>query len=87
MELQEKVGHFPTRPGVYRMFDAQGRVLYVGKAKNLRARVRSYFREGADGRAHVRFLMARVADIEFVATDTEKEALILENTLIKRHHP
>ncbi|MDF1553563.1 MAG: excinuclease ABC subunit UvrC [Deferrisomatales bacterium] len=87
MELQEKVGHFPTRPGVYRMFDAQGRVLYVGKAKNLRARVRSYFREGADGRAHVRFLMARVVDIEFVATDTEKEALILENTLIKRHHP
>lgn len=87
MDLKEKVSHFPTRPGVYRMCDAQGRVLYVGKAKNLRARVRSYFREGADGRAQVRFLMAKVADIEFVATDTEKEALILENTLIKRHHP
>jgi excinuclease ABC subunit C len=87
MDLQEKVSHFPTRPGVYRMADAQGRVLYVGKAKNLRARVRSYFREGGDGRVHVRFLMAKVADIEFVATDTEKEALILENTLIKRHRP
>ncbi len=86
-ELEAKVTRFPTRPGVYLMKDAQGRVLYVGKAKNLRARVRTYFREGADGRARVRFLMARVADVDFVVTDTEKEALILENTLIKRHRP
>ncbi|WP_025322118.1 excinuclease ABC subunit UvrC [Deferrisoma camini] len=86
-ELEAKVARFPTRPGVYLMKDAQGRVLYVGKAKNLRARVRTYFREGADGRPRVRFLMARVADVDFVVTDTEKEALILENTLIKRHRP
>lgn len=86
-ELEQKVARFPTRPGVYLMKDAEGRVLYVGKAKNLRARVRTYFREGADGRLRVRFLMARVADIDFVVTDTEKEALILENTLIKRHRP
>ena len=87
MDLEAKVSHFPTRPGVYLMKDARGRVLYVGKAKNLRARVRSYFREGGDGRLRVRFLMGRVADIDFVVTDTEKEALILENTLIKRHRP
>ncbi|NTU59559.1 MAG: excinuclease ABC subunit UvrC [Deltaproteobacteria bacterium] len=87
MELSEKVGHFPSLPGVYLMRDASARVLYVGKAKDLRARVRNYFREGADGRASVRFLMARVVDVDFVVTDTEKEALILENTLIKRHRP
>lgn len=87
MELSEKVSGFPGLPGVYLMKDAAGRVLYVGKAKDLRARVRNYFREGADGRPMVRFLMARVADIDFVVTDSEKEALILENTLIKRHRP
>jgi len=87
MELREKVSHFPAGPGVYRMVDAQGKVLYVGKAKDLRARVRTYLRDGADGRPRVRLLMARVADIECVVTDSEKEALILENTLIKRHRP
>lgn len=87
MELIQKVAHFPNRPGVYLMRDGSGRVLYVGKAKDLRARVRTYLREGADGRPRVRFLMARVADIDIVVTDSEKEALILENTLIKRHRP
>jgi excinuclease ABC subunit C len=69
------------------MKDRRGKVLYVGKAKDLRTRVRSYFREGADGRPRIRFLMARVVDIDYVVTDSEKEALILENTLIKRHRP
>ncbi len=87
MELIQKVAHFPNRPGVYLMRDGSGRVLYVGKAKDLRARVRNYLREGADGRPRVRFLMARVADIDIMVTDSEKEALILENTLIKRHRP
>ena len=87
MDLQKKVSRFPSRPGVYLMKDAQGRVLYVGKAKDLRVRVRSYFREGGDGRASIRHLMARTADLDFVVTDSEKEALILENTLIKRHRP
>lgn len=87
MDLREKVSHLPNRPGVYRMTDHHGRVLYVGKAKDLRARVRTYLRDGADGRPRVRFLMARVADIEYLVTDSEKEALILENTLIKRHRP
>jgi excinuclease ABC subunit C len=64
-----------------------GTVLYVGKAKNLRSRVRSYFRKSGDGRFRIQFLIPNVDDIEFLVTDTEKEALILENTLIKEHKP
>nr|WP_320049813.1 excinuclease ABC subunit UvrC [uncultured Desulfuromonas sp.] len=75
-----------TRPGVYLMSDADGRVLYVGKARNLRARLRNYVR-GEDSRAHVQFLLRRVVRVETIVTDTEKEALILENTLIKKHKP
>jgi excinuclease ABC subunit C len=79
--------NFPNSPGVYIMKGGAGTILYVGKAKNLRARIRSYFTKSSDSRYHIRFLMARVADIEYIVTDTEKEALILENTLIKKHHP
>ena len=78
---------YPTLPGVYLMRDANGLVLYVGKAKNLRNRLRSYFSAGGDGRAHIRFLMEKVTQIETIVTDTEKEALLLENTLIKKHRP
>ncbi len=78
---------FPTAPGVYLMKDAEGLVLYVGKAKNLRNRLRSYFSAAGDGRAHIRFLMNRAEQVETIVTDTEKEALILENTLIKKHRP
>ncbi|WP_240746408.1 excinuclease ABC subunit UvrC [Trichloromonas acetexigens] len=77
----------PDVPGVYLMKGAEGAVLYVGKAKRLRQRLRSYFSETGDGRAQIRFLMARVQEIETIVTDTEKEALILENTLIKKHRP
>ena len=78
---------FPTTPGVYVMKAEDGVVLYVGKAKNLRARLRTYFAAGGDGRAHVRFLLGRVHDVETIVTDTEKEALLLENTLIKKYRP
>jgi excinuclease ABC subunit C len=78
---------YPTLPGVYMMLDSHGLVLYVGKAKNLRNRLRSYFSAGGDGRAHIRFLMEKVTQIETIVTDTEKEALLLENTLIKKHRP
>ncbi|HKK01886.1 MAG TPA: excinuclease ABC subunit UvrC, partial [Desulfuromonadales bacterium] len=78
---------FPTAAGVYLMKGADGAVLYVGKAKNLRSRLRSYFSATGDGRHHVRFLMSRVRDVETIVTDTEKEALILENTLIKKYRP
>ncbi len=78
---------YPTRPGVYLMKGEDGVVLYVGKAQNLRARLRSYLRPEQDNRPQIRFLMARTATIETIVTDTEKEALILENTLIKAHRP
>lgn len=87
MALEEKIAQFPTTPGVYLMHDAAGEVIYVGKARNLRQRVRSYFSAAGDSRYHVKFLIAKVVDIEVVLTDTEKEALLLENTLIKQHHP
>lgn len=83
----EKIENFPSAPGVYLMRDGTGTVLYVGKARDLRKRVRSYFGISRDSRWHIRFLMERVADIGCIVTDTEKEALILENTLIKQHRP
>jgi len=87
MSLEEKIQQFPASPGVYLMRDTAGEIIYVGKARSLRQRVRSYFNPSGDSRYHVKFLMAKVADIDIVLTDTEKEALLLENTLIKHHHP
>ena len=75
---------YPTASGVYIMKGEQGTVFYVGKAKNLRSRLRSYFSEHGDSRPQIQFLLKRVCDIETIVTDTEKEALILENTLIKK---
>ncbi len=79
----------PTQPGVYLMKDTAGGVVYVGKAKNLRTRVRQYFRPGGDSRFFVAAgLLGRVfADIDTVVVDNEKEALLLENHLIKKHQP
>jgi len=77
----------PTATGVYLMKDAAGEILYVGKAKNLRSRLRSYMRDERDTRPQIKFLMERASIIETIVTDTEKEALILENTLIKKYRP
>jgi excinuclease ABC subunit C len=82
----EKVANLPSRSGVYLMRDDNGKVIYVGKAKDLRARVRAYF-HNPDGRCQVEFLVRRVADIETLVTSTDKEALILENNLIKQYKP
>ncbi|MFQ5666951.1 MAG: excinuclease ABC subunit UvrC [Candidatus Binatia bacterium] len=82
----EKLAAVQPRPGVYLLKDARGKVIYVGKAKNLRARVRTYFRGGAE-RTQVRFLMQRVVDLETLVTVNDKEALILENNLIKQYKP
>jgi len=79
--------HFPASPGVYLMKDETGRIIYVGKAINLRKRVSSYFTGSGDARYQIRFLMNRVAAVDWIVTDTEKEALILENSLIKEHRP
>ncbi|MDD5287008.1 MAG: excinuclease ABC subunit UvrC [Desulfuromonadaceae bacterium] len=87
MSLEDKIRQLPASPGVYLMRDAAGTIIYVGKARSLRQRVRSYFNISGDSRYHVKFLVARVADIEVMLTDTEKEALLLENTLIKQYHP
>src|SRR5512139_1361684 len=78
---------FPRSCGVYIMSDARGKVLYVGKAKDLRARLRNYSVPGGDGRPSIPNLVARVREIRCIVTATEKEALLLENTLIKRHRP
>jgi len=80
------VGLVPTLPGCYIMFDERERPIYVGKAKDLRARLRTYISE-QDSRYSVKFLMRRVAGIEFLVTTNEKEALLLENSLIKQHKP
>lgn len=87
MSLEDKIRQLPASPGVYLMRDAEGTIIYVGKARSLRQRVRSYFNTSGDSRYHVKFLVARIADIEVMLTDTEKEALLLENTLIKQYHP
>ena len=77
----------PTKPGVYLMKDGNAAVLYVGKATNLRSRLRSYFGSPTDVSIKVAELMPRVEDFEYILTDTEAEALLLENTLIKGHKP
>ncbi|MCB1118684.1 MAG: excinuclease ABC subunit UvrC [Chlamydiia bacterium] len=83
----KKLGAFPTRPGVYLMKGEKGDVLYVGKALNLRQRVKQYFLKGGDGRAMIPFLISQVVDIETIVVGTEKEALLLESNLIKQHKP
>ena len=79
--------HLPTSPGVYIFKDADERVIYVGKAKNIRSRVANYFTRSGDGRPKIAELRERVRQIDFIATRTETEALVLEANLIKRHRP
>jgi excinuclease ABC subunit C len=83
----ETISSFPTAPGVYIMKNAAGDVLYVGKAANLRNRVRNYFSATGDNRFTVQFLVRNVETIETVSTSTEKDAFLLENNLIKKYRP
>lgn len=85
--LAEKIANLPTAPGVYLMKDELGEVIYVGKANDLRARVRSYFEKTGDGRAFVQLLGDVLRDVEVIVVDNEKEALILENQLIRKYSP
>src|ERR1700744_5859540 len=87
MELREKVAQLLTQPGVYLYKDAAGTVLYVGKAKNLRSRVRSYFNEDRRAEAKTGTLIAEARDIAFIEVHNNKEALALENNLIKQYKP
>ena len=79
--------HLPTSPGVYIFKDAEDSVIYVGKAKNIRARVANYFTKSGDGRPKIAELRERVQRIDFIVTKSETEALVLESNLIKRHRP
>ncbi|MDP7039049.1 MAG: excinuclease ABC subunit UvrC [Myxococcota bacterium] len=85
-KLKDRLGHFPKSPGVYLMYGAAEKIIYIGKAKNLHARLRQYF-TGADKRNFVKQLDKVLTNIEVILTDNEKEALILENELIKKHKP
>jgi len=86
-QLREKVAQLPVLPGVYLYKDEAGTILYVGKAKNLRSRVRSYFSEDRLAEAKTGTLIADARDIDFIQVDNNKEALALENNLIKRYKP
>ena len=87
MELREKVASLPLQPGVYLFQDAGGAILYVGKARSLRSRVRSYFLEASWQDAKTGSLVREIADLQYIVVDNEKEALALENNLIKQHKP
>lgn len=85
--VREKLSHLPNLPGVYLFKDDQDSILYIGKSKSIRNRVRSYFNSSARHNLRIRLMTSRIHDLSLIVTDTEAEALILEDQLIKRHHP
>jgi excinuclease ABC subunit C len=87
MDLHQKIRTLPTQPGCYLYKNAEGEVIYVGKAKNLRARVRSYFLEAAQANAKTGSLMREAVDVDYITVANEHEALALENNLIKQRKP
>jgi excinuclease ABC subunit C len=87
MDFYEKIRTLPTQPGVYLYKNAEGEVIYVGKAKNLRSRVRSYLLEAAQANAKTGSLMREAVDLDYILVANEHEALALENNLIKQRHP
>jgi excinuclease ABC subunit C len=86
-KVSEPLKSLPAKPGVYLFRNAAGKVIYVGKAVNLRARVRSYYHQSAQHTPKIRRLVEEIADIEFIVAGSELEALLLENNLIKKHQP
>ena len=86
-ELKEKVKNLPTVPGVYKFKDTSGKIIYVGKAKNLRSRVKSYFMDSLEAGTKTYALVQRINDLEYIEAVSELEALILEAELIKKHYP
>ena len=85
--LERRLKEIPAEPGCYLMRDGDDRILYVGKSKALRSRVRSYFRSRHDLSPRIRLMTRQVCEIEFIVTDSEAEALVLESNLIKNHQP
>jgi excinuclease ABC subunit C len=87
MVLQQKLDHLPADPGVYIFKDSGGKIIYVGKARSLSQRVRSYFQESRSLDLKTQHLVSNIADLEYIITDSEVEALILESTLVKKNQP
>ena len=87
MKLQTQLDNLPKDPGIYLMKNKSGQIIYVGKAKSLRKRVRSYFQKSRNHSFKTQALVKRIADLDYVVTDSEVEALILEATMIKKHNP
>src|SRR5690606_2902250 len=85
--LESKLETLPDAPGVYLHKNAEGKVIYIGKARSLRSRVRSYFGKDAGHSPFTRKMVREIVDFETIVTNTEKEALILENNLVKMHKP
>jgi excinuclease ABC subunit C len=85
--IEEQLAEIPSEPGIYFMKDTIDRILYIGKSKKLRSRVRSYFREGSQHTPRIAMMVRQVVSIEFIVTDSEAEALALEANLIKKHQP
>ena len=87
MDLKEKIRTLPSDPGVYRFLDAQGTIIYIGKAKNLRKRVSQYFVDPERLTRKTRVLVSKIADLEHTVVESEQDALLLENNLIKQYQP
>ncbi|MDA9820730.1 GIY-YIG nuclease family protein, partial [Salibacteraceae bacterium] len=86
-QLKEKVQNLPQKPGVYQYFDAEGTIIYVGKAKRLKNRVSSYFNKDKHQSGKKALLVRKIVDLKFILVNTEYEALLLENSLIKKYKP
>ncbi|MCK5453608.1 MAG: GIY-YIG nuclease family protein, partial [Calditrichia bacterium] len=86
-DLKEKLDHLTTQPGVYLFKNSEGKVLYVGKANNLRSRVRSYFQDSRNLDTKTLILVRRIEDLDTIIMDNEIEALMLESTLVKKYKP
>ena len=87
VDLQTKLKNLPAEPGVYIMYDVDGNILYVGKAKSLKNRVRQYFHASGNKTEKVLAMLSHVETFEYIITASEADALNLENTLIKKHTP
>ncbi|MFN5920419.1 MAG: GIY-YIG nuclease family protein, partial [Bacteroidota bacterium] len=86
-KLSALLTSLPQQPGIYKYFDADGNLMYIGKAKNLRKRVQSYFSKNHYENRKTAVMVSKIADIQFTLVDTEIDALLLENALIKKFQP
>ena len=85
--IQNILARLPHQPGVYKHFDEAGELLYVGKAKDLKKRVSSYFNRNSYENGKTKLLVRKIRDVEWIVAPTEQDALLLENNLIKEHKP